>query len=159
MEFNRFRPKAGIDKPSDENIVFEEVQEGGEEGGEEGEEMVFKEEKDPVEKMVVKILGLEKKVADEQKKMDVGNSDERNVQVMRVLLAEALYKQASYNELHGRGKNGEAHRLLTEWKSQQEILDNINSSQLLKAKETAVQYSAGVDPETAAQLRRHQRQM
>ena len=149
--FKRFRGGGSPEQPQgpkepEKDIVFEEVNEGV-------EDMTFKE--DPVEQSAARILSLEEGV--EQARFDVQNGvgDRGDVMVQEVLLAKARYEQARQNEKSGRGRKGEADRLLADWQKTQDALDGLRSDQISTVREQIDSRYGDVDADTAAQLRRH----
>jgi hypothetical protein len=153
MAFGRPRRESA----PDEGIVFEEVPDIKATGGKERvADFTYRE--DPVETGVRKILGLEQKVAQAQQEASRGKGGRGSVEIAKVLLAEAKYKQASLNERLGRSKNGEADRLLQEWQKSQDALDNVRDEEIRGSRDKALSFyssSTSIDAETAAQLRRH----
>ena len=128
-------------------MVFEEVNEGV-------EDMTFKE--DPVEQGAARILSLEEDVEQARFDLQNGGGDRGGVQVKEVLLAKARYEQARQNEQAGRGRKGEADRLLADWQKSQDALEGLRSDQINTVREQiAARYDDDIDADTAAQLRRH----
>jgi hypothetical protein len=150
MRFERLTSGNPQQKTERKKIIFEEVSEP--ETGRKKEEPVadFTFREDPVEMMVRDILSLEQRVADA--KRNSGNDRTGKLEIAQTLLAKKRYEQAVYNERQGRSKEGEADRLLDEWQSAQDRLDNLRNEQVEAARRKAV---GAIDADTAAQLRRH----
>ncbi len=150
--FNRFRGGGSPEQPRgpkkpEQKMVFEEVNEGV-------EDMTFKE--DPVEQGAARILSLEEDVEQARFDLQNGGGDRGGVQVKEVLLAKARYEQARQNEQAGRGRKGEADRLLADWQKSQDALEGLRSDQINTVREQiAARYDDDIDADTAAQLRRH----
>ena len=139
------RPK---ENRSEDEIVFEDVPD------KEPEDFTYRE--DPVEKMASDIISLEKQVAQAQRQ---GNKT--GTEAPRVLLAKARYDQAEYNERNGRGKPGEAQRLLKEWQKAQDNYDSVREDQIDSARRAVLgRFEKPTRPDigaySAEQLRRHQ---
>jgi len=150
--FGRFRkPDSRGEKPpqprQEQEMVFEEVKERVED---------FTYREDPVEQRAGQILSLEEALEQAQDELKEGRGDRRGVMVKEVLLAKARYEQARENERSGRGRQGEADRLLEDWQTLQDALDDLRSQQIDNARgRIAGLYEDDIDAETEAQMRRH----
>ncbi len=136
----------GPKKKKPDTMVFEEVADD-----ENVEGMTFQE--DPVEAAVTKILDLQQKAGDAEMS---GATPERKA-MLAVQLAQAKFEQAQLNERSNRGQKGEADKLLQDWQTKQDALDDQKGSAISEARKKA-ESKYTLSPDDIAQMRRHQGQ-
>lgn len=136
-------------KSTEQEIIFEEVAE------EKAEDFTYRE--DPVEAKAGAILALEEEVEQARDAWESGEGNKADLAIKEVLLAMARYEQASMNERMGRGRKGEADRLLGAWQEAQDALDSLREEQMQDVRDAALSRLKDdvIDADTAAQLRRH----
>ncbi len=135
----------------DADIVFEVVNDKPEK--ERVADFTYKEEApNPAVEAVKKIMGVEQKI---QAARQSGASRER-LAVLDVQLAQAKFEQARLNERSGKGREGEADRLLEAWQEAQDGLENFRGSEIENALQAAMSRADYLSADDAAQMRRHQ---